>query len=118
VAKAQGSSVIVGFCFFGLLGSLFAWAVLWVLGFFFLVLVSLFFFFLSFVWCPCVYFYKMHLLIYQKKKKNIQHPKRQDKGIYLPIMSSSSKTHIPHNGTARKFHLSRNRSILCSSNTE
>jgi hypothetical protein len=69
VAKAQGSSVIVGFCFFGLLGSLFAWAVLWVLGFFFLVLVSLFFFFLSFVWCPCVYFYKMHLLIYQKKKK-------------------------------------------------
>jgi hypothetical protein len=41
VAKAQGSSVVVGFCFFGLLGSLFAWAILWV-----------FFFFL----CPCVYF--------------------------------------------------------------
>jgi hypothetical protein len=41
VAKAQGSSVVVGFCFFGLLGSLFAWAILWV-----------FFFF----WCPCVYF--------------------------------------------------------------
>jgi hypothetical protein len=35
VAKAQGSSVVVGFCFFGLLGSLFAWAILWV--FFFLV---------------------------------------------------------------------------------
>ncbi len=51
VTKARGSSVL-GFCFFGLLGSLFAWAVLWVLGFFFLVLVSLFFF----VWCPCVYF--------------------------------------------------------------
>jgi hypothetical protein len=34
VAKAQGSSVVVGFCFFGLLGSLFAWAILWVLSFF------------------------------------------------------------------------------------
>lgn len=32
MAKAQGSSVVVGFCFFGLLGSLFAWTVLWVLG--------------------------------------------------------------------------------------
>jgi hypothetical protein len=31
VIKAQGNSV-VGFCFFGLLGSLFAWAILWVLG--------------------------------------------------------------------------------------
>jgi len=33
VAKAQGSSV-VGSGFLGLLGSLFAWAVLWVLVFF------------------------------------------------------------------------------------
>jgi len=45
-AKAQGSSV-VGFCFFGLLGSLFSWVVLLILGFF-LVLASLFFFFLLF----------------------------------------------------------------------
>jgi hypothetical protein len=44
VAKAQGSSVM-GFCFFGLLGSLFVWAVLWVLGFF-IIHASLFFFLL------------------------------------------------------------------------
>jgi hypothetical protein len=34
VTKARGSSVL-GFCFFGLLGSLFALVVLWFLGFFF-----------------------------------------------------------------------------------
>jgi hypothetical protein len=34
MVKAQGISVVVGFFFFGLLGSLFVWAVLWVLGLF------------------------------------------------------------------------------------
>jgi hypothetical protein len=38
VAKAQGSSVVVGFCFFGLLGSMFAWAVLRVLVFVFFLI--------------------------------------------------------------------------------
>jgi hypothetical protein len=38
MAKAQGSSVVVGFRCFGLLGPLVAWVVLWVLVFFFFFL--------------------------------------------------------------------------------
>jgi hypothetical protein len=59
VAKEQRSSVVVGFCFFGLLGSLFAWAVLRVFGFFGSCFFDLIFFLpliFFFFWCPCVYF--------------------------------------------------------------